>query len=99
MDKIDQPKDKNMTVRITVQLRREIDSLREVYFPEIQINSFLAYLVRIGLEEEKLRIEEDKLRKESRLKNAARIESFNVANNDMDESDKPKRKLKSILDD
>jgi hypothetical protein len=36
----------------------------------------LAYLVRIGLEEEKLRIEEDKLRKESRLKNAARIETF-----------------------
>jgi hypothetical protein len=80
MDKIDPPKDKNMTVRITAQLRQEIDSLREVYFPEIQINSFLAYLVRIGLEEEKLRIEEDKLRKESRLKNAARIETFNPGN-------------------
>jgi hypothetical protein len=74
MDKIDKPKDKNMTVRITTQLRTEIDALREAYFPEIQINSFLAYLVRIGLEEEKLRIEEDKLRKESRLKNAAKIE-------------------------
>jgi hypothetical protein len=77
---IDQPKDRNMTVRITAQLRQEIDALREVYFPEIQINSFLAYLVRIGLEEEKLRIEEDKLRKESRLKNAARVETFNLAN-------------------
>jgi hypothetical protein len=42
----------------------------------------LAYLARIGLEEEKLRIEEDKLRKESRLKNAARVETFNLANTD-----------------
>ncbi|MDR2433682.1 MAG: hypothetical protein LBD47_03850 [Treponema sp.] len=80
---INQPKDRNMTVRIPAQLRQEIDALREVYFPEIQINSFLAYLVRIGLEEEKLRIEEDKLRKESRLKNVARVETFNLANTNL----------------
>jgi hypothetical protein len=32
---IDQPKDRNMTLRITAQLRQETDALREVYFPEI----------------------------------------------------------------
>jgi hypothetical protein len=48
--------------------------LRDAHFPEVQINSFLAYLVRIGLEEEKLRIEEDKLRKQARLENAARLQ-------------------------
>ncbi|MDR1955813.1 MAG: hypothetical protein LBQ30_03060 [Treponema sp.] len=76
MENSDKPKVKNMTIRVTEQLRKDIDALREAHFQDVQINSFLAYLVKIGLEEENIRFQEKKLREEARLKKASMVEDI-----------------------
>jgi hypothetical protein len=64
-------KDRIISVRMTDKLKTAVEKLREEHFAEMQTSTFLAYLIKVGLEEEETRFEEDRLRKETRLKRAA----------------------------
>jgi hypothetical protein len=64
------PKIKNITLRVTEDLRTRADTLRDAHFPETDRNAFFAYLVRVGIQEEETRFEEERLRREARLKAA-----------------------------
>jgi len=66
----DTPKNKNITILVTTELRERIDALRKAHFSGLQINQFTKYLVELGLEEE-TRFEERAALKEARLKKAS----------------------------
>jgi hypothetical protein len=64
-------KDKNLTILVTSEFREKVDEARKVFFPDMQLNQFLAYLVRIGLEEEEIRNKEKEYRNLTRIKQGA----------------------------
>jgi hypothetical protein len=75
MTEAEDKKDRVISVRISDKLKATLDKMREEHFAEMQASTFLAYLIKIGLEEEETRFEEDRIRKETRLKHAA-LEEF-----------------------
>ncbi|MDR0475103.1 MAG: hypothetical protein LBH43_15690, partial [Treponema sp.] len=67
----DNPKNKNVTIFVTDDLRNRMDVLRNTHFSAMNMNQFTRYLVEVGLEEEETRFKEKKAQNKARLERAA----------------------------
>ena len=61
------------TFHIDKATRMNLESKQNKYYPDIPFDNFLAHLVRLGLKQEEIRIEEDEVIKKARIKRASMI--------------------------
>ena len=85
------PKDKNITIFVTDDLRKRVDKMRKEHFSAMQMNQFTAYLVEVGLEEEGIRFKEKEIRNKARLEQASELQLYDSSLNQAAESKKAKK--------
>jgi hypothetical protein len=61
-------KENVVSVRIDDVLKKAADKFREKYYPSMSLGAFMGHLIRIGLEEEEIRVKEKEIRNTKRLK-------------------------------
>jgi hypothetical protein len=61
-----------ITIRVTENLKRHAEVIWQEKYSTLQFNTFLGQMIDVGLKEEAIRLEEEKLRREARVRDASK---------------------------